>query len=76
VIDATGLFGTLECLGDTQQVTLPTDRVVALEQTRATFLSWTGETQRRFTEDLGALVAAQPAVRLTRRTFVTMAQVP
>jgi ubiquinone/menaquinone biosynthesis C-methylase UbiE len=76
VIDATGLFGTLECLGDTQQVTLPTDRVVALEQTRATFLSWTGETQRRFTEDLGALVAAQPAVHLTRRTFVTMAQVP
>ena len=75
-IAATGLFGTPVCLADQQQTTLPEDVVIALESTRATFLSWPHDTQRRFCEELGRLLESQPAVHLTRHTSVTMAQVP
>jgi ubiquinone/menaquinone biosynthesis C-methylase UbiE len=75
VIAASGLFGPPARLDDRERTTLPADVVVALESTRATFLSWPRESQRRFTEELGKLLASQPAVRVTRHTPVTMAQV-
>jgi SAM-dependent methyltransferase len=71
---ATGLFGTPACLTDSQRVSLPAAEVIALESTRATFLSWPDDTQRRFTEDLRRLLESQPSVHLTRRTSVTMAE--
>lgn len=74
-IAATGLFGIPACLTDRQQTTLPAAGVVALESTRATFLSWPPATQRRFTDDLRRLLEPRPAVHLTRHTSVTMAQV-
>jgi SAM-dependent methyltransferase len=75
-IAATGLFGTPACLTDRQQTTLPAGDVIALESTRATFLSWPRDTQRHFTGELRRLLEPQPAVHLTRHTSVTMAQVP
>jgi ubiquinone/menaquinone biosynthesis C-methylase UbiE len=74
-IAVTGLFGDLARLTDEQRTILPAGDVIALEGTRATFLSWTLDTQRRFAEDLCRLIEPQPAVNLTRRTSVTMAQV-
>jgi ubiquinone/menaquinone biosynthesis C-methylase UbiE len=74
-IAATGLFGSPAFLADPQRTTLSADAVIALESTRATFLSWLPGTQRRFTEELGQLLASQPMVSLTRHTTVTMAQV-
>jgi ubiquinone/menaquinone biosynthesis C-methylase UbiE len=74
-IAATGLFGTPACLTDRQQAILPAGDVIALETTRATFLSWPHDTQRHFTEELRRLLKPQPAVDLTRHTSVTMAQV-
>jgi SAM-dependent methyltransferase len=71
---ATGLFGPPACLTDSQRVILPAAEVIALESTRATFLSWPDDTQRRFTEDLRRLLESQPTVHLTRRTCVTMAE--
>jgi len=75
-IAATGLFGTPACLTDRQQAILPAGDVIALETTRATFLSWPHDTQRHFTDELRRLLEPQPAVHLTRHTSVTMAQVP
>ena len=74
-VAATGLFGIPACLTDRQQTILPAGDVVALECTRATFLSWPHDTQRHFTEELRRLLESQPAVHLTRHTSVTMAQV-
>jgi ubiquinone/menaquinone biosynthesis C-methylase UbiE len=74
-VAATGLFGTPAWLTDSQRTVLPAADVIALESTRATFLSWPHDTQRRFTEDLRLLLESQPAVHLTRRTSVTMAPV-
>jgi SAM-dependent methyltransferase len=72
---ATGLFGTPARLTDTQRATLTPGEVVALESTRATFLSWPPGTQRDFTHNLHRLLEPHPEVHLTRRTSVTMAQV-
>jgi len=74
-VSATGLFGTPVCLSDSQRAVLPAGDAVALEQTRGTFLSWPHDAQRRFTADLRRLLDPQPAIRLTRHTSVTMAQV-
>jgi ubiquinone/menaquinone biosynthesis C-methylase UbiE len=75
-VDAAGLFGTPVCLADRQRTVLPAREVIALESTRATFLSWSPDTQRRFTDELRRLLEPTPAVHLTRHTSVTMAQVP
>ena len=48
-IAATGLFGTPACLTDRQQAILPAGDVIALETTRATFLSWPHDAHRRAT---------------------------
>jgi ubiquinone/menaquinone biosynthesis C-methylase UbiE len=74
-IAATGLFGSPVWLTERERTTMPADTVIDLERTRATFLSWPDDAQRRFTEDLGQLLGSPPAVRLTRHTSVTMAQV-
>lgn len=75
-IAATALFGGIARLTDEQRTILPADDVIALESTRATFLSWMPATQRRFTDDLRPFLEPQPLVSLTRHTSVTMAQVP
>ena len=74
-VAATGLFGRPACLEDQHPTTLPPATVIALESTRATFLSWADDTQQRFTEELGHVLGSELAVPLTRRTHVTMAQV-
>lgn len=74
-VAATGLFGTRASLTDSERTILPAGEVIDLERTRATFLSWDRDTQRRFTENFRQLLADQPVVRLTRHTSVTMAQV-
>lgn len=74
VIAASGLFGPPARLDDRQRAVLPAAGVVALESTRAAFLTWPPETQRRFTADLRALLEPAAAAGLTRHTSVTMAQ--
>ena len=73
---ATGLFAAPACLTDEQRAVLPAADVIALESTRATFLSWPPGTQRRFTAELRRLLEPWPDVPLTRHTSVTMARVP
>jgi ubiquinone/menaquinone biosynthesis C-methylase UbiE len=73
-IAATELFGIPAGLSDIQHITLPAGEVLALESTRATFLSWPDDTQRQFSAALGRLLEPQPAVPLTRHTSVTMTQ--
>jgi ubiquinone/menaquinone biosynthesis C-methylase UbiE len=74
-IAATGLFGTPVCLADEQRAILTANELIDLESTRATFLSWPPDTQRRFTEELRRTLESQPAIHLTRHTSVTMAPV-
>ena len=74
-VGATGLFGSPVCLSDSEQIVLSAGDVIALEATRGAFLSWPHDAQRHFTADLGRLLDGHPAVHLTRRTSVTMAQV-
>lgn len=72
---ADGLFETPARLTDARPAILPTGEVIALESTRATFLSWPHRTQRDFTAALRRLLEPRPEVNLTRQTSVTMAQV-
>jgi ubiquinone/menaquinone biosynthesis C-methylase UbiE len=74
-VAASGLFGAPACLADEQRAVLPADIVIALESTRATYLSWPEDRQRQFTSELRRLLESRPAVHLTRHTSVTMAQV-
>lgn len=75
VVSATGLFATPVCMSDSQRSVLPVGDVIALETTRGAFLSWPPDAQRRSTDHLRQLLESQPAIRLTRETSVTMAQV-
>jgi SAM-dependent methyltransferase len=74
-IAATGLFGPAASLDEAAPAVLAAADVVALESTRATFLSWPPATQHRFTAELRRLLELTPEVHLTRRTSVTMAPV-
>jgi ubiquinone/menaquinone biosynthesis C-methylase UbiE len=75
-IAATGLFEAPVRLTDENQAILTAIEVISLESTRATFLNWPPDAQRRFTEDLRRALELTPTVRLTRHTSVAMAQVP
>jgi ubiquinone/menaquinone biosynthesis C-methylase UbiE len=75
-VASTGLFEAPVCLTDSQQATLTAVEVINLESTRATFLSWLPDAQRRFTEELRRTLEPQPTVHLTRHTSVTMARMP
>ena len=75
VIAATGLFGTPVCLTEKEQAIVPAAGVIDLESTRAAFLSWPGDSQRRFTAELRRLLEPHPVVHLTQHTSVTMAKV-
>jgi ubiquinone/menaquinone biosynthesis C-methylase UbiE len=75
-IAAARLFSSPVHLTDKQRTILPAADIIALENTRATFLSWPQDTQRHFNSELRRLLEPQPAVHLTRHTSVTMAQVP
>jgi SAM-dependent methyltransferase len=74
-VTAAGLFGAPSCLTDSQEATLAAGDVIALESTRATFLSWPQDTQRHFADELRQFLDPQPVMRLTRQTLVTMAPV-
>jgi ubiquinone/menaquinone biosynthesis C-methylase UbiE len=71
---AATLFGATAHFEDRQRTVLPAADVIALESTRARFLSWPPGTQRRFTDDLRRILEPTPLVHLTRHTSVTMAQ--
>jgi len=59
-IAATGLFQAPVCLAHEQRATLTASEVIDLESTRATFLSWPPDTQRRFTEELRWTLSPSP----------------
>src|ERR1700761_1171365 len=70
----TGQFGTPAVWGHQEPAVLTAEEVVALESTRATYLSWRPGSQRQFAAELRRLLEPTPAVSLTRHTSVTMAQ--
>jgi ubiquinone/menaquinone biosynthesis C-methylase UbiE len=73
-IAATGQFGTPAAWAHQEPAVLTAEEVVALESTRATFLSWPPGRQRRFTGELHRLLGPTPVVPLTRHTSVTVAR--
>jgi hypothetical protein len=74
-IAATGLFGPPVRLMDENQAILTASEIISLESTRATFLNWPPDIQRRFAENLRQALELTPTVHLTRHTSVAMAQV-
>jgi SAM-dependent methyltransferase len=75
-VTAAGLFGPPAFLADDERATLPADGVIALETTRATYLGWPPAVQDAFTGALRELLAPHPVVAFTRRTTITLAQLP
>ena len=73
VVAATGLFGPPECMAYRWRDTMSAADVVALEGTRATFLSWPAGRQKAFADELRALAVSVPVLGVTRITSVTMA---
>lgn len=53
---------------------LPTETVVGVERTRATFLSYTEQDQAEFTAELTALLEPRAHIDLIQDTFLAMAQ--
>jgi len=73
VIAASGRFGEAVTVTHHERREVDVEVVVALEQTRATFLSYDEETRSRFVEDLRRLLTGAAAVALTQETTLTMA---
>jgi ubiquinone/menaquinone biosynthesis C-methylase UbiE len=76
VIAGTGLFEEPIHATHAQPMARPPEAVIAVESTRATFLSWPEDMRRGFTEELRQHVDPQAEVRLTQQTSLTMARVP
>jgi len=68
-----GLFGTPVEVSHTRALRLPAETVIDVEQTRATFLSYTERDQEGFTADLQALVTPGSHIDLLQETFLAMA---
>jgi ubiquinone/menaquinone biosynthesis C-methylase UbiE len=75
VIAGTGLFDKPVHRTDTQRIDRPADAVIAVENTRATSLSWPDDVRRGFTDELRHHLRSQPEVPLVQQTSVTMARV-
>jgi 2-polyprenyl-3-methyl-5-hydroxy-6-metoxy-1,4-benzoquinol methylase len=75
VIASTGLFQAPVATAHSQRVTRPVEAVVAVENTRATSLSWPADTRQEFTAELRHHLRSQAEVPLTQRTCLTMARV-
>jgi SAM-dependent methyltransferase len=58
----------------TRSVRMPAERVLGVERTRATFLSWPEHDQVAFTRDLTALLERGSDIEAARNTFLAMAQ--
>jgi ubiquinone/menaquinone biosynthesis C-methylase UbiE len=75
VIAGTGLFETPVHQAHTQRIVRAAETVVAVENTRATSLSWPEDIRREFTEELRHHLRSQTEVQLTQETSLTMARV-
>jgi SAM-dependent methyltransferase len=72
----TQLFGTTAEASYTRSLRVPAKRVLGVERTRATFLSWPEQDQVAFTRDLTALLEPGPDIEATQDTFLAMASTP
>ena len=74
VIAGSGLFETpVHTTGD-RRTTLPVEVVIAIENTRATSLSWPDEAREKFTEEMRRHLSSQAEVTLTQETSLTMSR--
>jgi hypothetical protein len=71
----TTLFGERVEQLHTRAAGLPAQAVVAVERTRATFLSYSKRDQAGFTADLNVLLQPSAHVDLVRETLLAMAPV-
>lgn len=72
---ATGLFGPPVEGSHCARIVLPTETVLGVETTRATFLSWPDHVRQGFIGDLRRYLQTYADVPLTQRTWLAMAQV-
>jgi ubiquinone/menaquinone biosynthesis C-methylase UbiE len=75
VIVRTGLFETPVHRTHTQRITSSIETVVAVENTRATSLSWPAKAREEFTAELRHQLGSATEVPLTQETLLTMARV-
>jgi ubiquinone/menaquinone biosynthesis C-methylase UbiE len=74
-IAASGRFGRPVMSTVSERLELPAEAVVRIESTRSTALNWAPETREQFLRELTERLSSQPAVPLTRVSWVTMAQI-
>ncbi|HEV2372538.1 MAG TPA: class I SAM-dependent methyltransferase [Streptosporangiaceae bacterium] len=70
----TGLFGTPVVRLHTERRSIPAERVLGLEQTRATSLSYDTQTRESFRDELAALLGSSVDVGMAQETSLTMGQ--
>lgn len=70
-----GLFEEPVQREDARPAVMPVDVVVAVENTRATSLSWSADVRQQFRQELGRHLEPETRVHLTQRTMLTMARV-
>ena len=74
MIEASGLFEPALEKIHLDRLSIPAERVLALEQTRGTFLDYEATTQQSFTDELREIIGGAAEVRATVETSVTMAR--
>jgi ubiquinone/menaquinone biosynthesis C-methylase UbiE len=75
IVAGTAPFETPIHQTHTQRIARPAEAVVAVENTRATSLSWPDDMRRDFTAELRRHIGSATEVHLTQETSVTMARV-
>jgi ubiquinone/menaquinone biosynthesis C-methylase UbiE len=75
LIAATHLFEPAVHRTHAQQLIRPADAVIAVENTRATSLSWPGGERQEFSTELRRQLGPETAVHLTQMTTLSMARV-
>ena len=74
MIEASGLFEPALEKIHTDSLSIPAARVLALEQTRGTFLDYEATTQQSFTDELRDIIGDATEVAATLESSVTMAR--
>jgi hypothetical protein len=74
VVARTGLFEEPIHKTQTQRIVRSPEAVAAVENTRATSLSWPAETRAEFTAELRHQLRSQAEVPMTQQTSLTMAR--
>jgi ubiquinone/menaquinone biosynthesis C-methylase UbiE len=74
VVARTGLFETPIHKTHTQRIVSSPETAVAVENTRATSLSWPADTREEFTAELRHQLRSETEVHLTQQTSLTMAR--